>query len=225
MQRSYVAYFRVSTPKQGRSGLGLDAQRTSVNAYVGTTGLIAGEFTDIESGKKNDRPQLLAAIAYSKQHCAVLLIAKLDRLTRNVAFIFTLRDSGIEFVCADMPEANTLTIGVMSTMAQYERELIGERTRKALAEKKRQGAQLGTPANLNAAAILKSRQIRQANARQDENNRRAATLARSLRQAGQNWSQIAQTLNDNGFRTRRGKPFHVMQVQRVIRLMDSPGTV
>lgn len=221
-QRSYVAYFRVSTQKQGRSGLGLDAQRTSVNAYVGTSGLIVGEFTDIESGKKNDRPQLLAAIAYCKQQSAVLLIAKLDRLTRNVAFIFTLRDSGIEFVCADMPEANTLTIGVMATMAQYERELIGERTRKALAEKKRQGAQLGTPANLSAAAILKSQQIRQLNARKDENNRRAATLARSLQQAGQNWSQIAQTLNSNGFRTRRGKPFHVMQVQRVIKLMDTP---
>ncbi|MFD1145429.1 recombinase family protein [Larkinella insperata] len=221
IQRSYVAYFRVSTQKQGRSGLGLEAQRSAVNTYLRSSGLLVGEFTDIESGKKNDRPQLLAAIAYCKQQRAVLLIAKLDRLTRNVAFIFTLRDSGIEFVCADMPEANTLTIGVMATMAQYERELIGERTRKALAEKKRQGARLGSPQNLNEAAILKSRQVRQANARQDENNRRAATLARSLRQAGQNWSQIAQTLNANGFRTRRGKPFHVMQVQRVIELMNS----
>jgi DNA invertase Pin-like site-specific DNA recombinase len=219
-QRSYVAYFRVSTQKQGRSGLGLEAQRSAVNTYLGSAGLLVGDFTDIESGKKNDRPQLLAAIAYAKEQRAVLLIAKLDRLTRNVAFIFTLRDSGIEFVCADMPEANTLTIGVMATMAQYERELIGERTRKALAEKKRQGAQLGTPANLTMAAILASRQIRQANARQDENNRRAATLARSLRQTGQNWSQITRTLNENGFRTRRGKAFRVMQVQRVVALLE-----
>ena len=220
MQKSYVVYFRVSTQKQGRSGLGLEAQRSAVNAYISNPALLVGEFTDIESGKKNDRPQLLAAIGHCKQQSAVLLIAKLDRLTRNVAFIFTLRDSGIEFMCADMPEANTLTIGVMASMAQYERELIGDRTRKALAEKKRQGAQLGTPENLNAAAILKSRQIRQANARQDENNRRAATLARSLRGAGQSWTQIAHMLNANGFRTRRGKSFHVMQVQRVIKLMD-----
>ena len=221
-QRPYVAYFRVSTPKQGRSGLGLEAQRSTVNAYLGSAGLLVGAFTDIESGKKNDRPQLLAAITYAKEQRAVLLIAKLDRLTRNVAFIFTLRDSGIEFVCADMPEANTLTIGVMATMAQYERELIGERTRKALAEKKRQGAQLGTPVNLTMAAILTSRQTRQINARQDENNRRAATLARSLRQTGQNWSQITRTLNENGFRTRRGKAFRVMQVQRVVALLE-PG--
>lgn len=123
MPRSYVAYFRVSTQKQGRSGLGLEAQRSAVNVYIGSTGLIVGEFTDIESGKKNDRAQLLAAIAYCKEQRAVLLIAKLDRLTRTVAFIFTLRDSGIEFVCADMPEANTLTIGVMATMAQYEWEI------------------------------------------------------------------------------------------------------
>lgn len=101
--------------------------------------MLVGEFTDIESGKKNDRPHLLAAIAYRKEQCSVLLIAKLDRLTRNVAFIFTLRDSGIEFVCADMPEANTLIMGVMATMAQYEREIIGERTRKALAEKNGRG--------------------------------------------------------------------------------------
>jgi DNA invertase Pin-like site-specific DNA recombinase len=119
---------------QGRGDLGLEDQRSAVNAYVGNLALLVGEFTDIESGKKNDRSQLLAAIAYCKQHSAILLIAKLDRLTRNVAFIFTLRDSGIEFVyaCADMPEANRLTIGVMATIAQYERELIGGRTRRAL---------------------------------------------------------------------------------------------
>lgn len=221
--KSYVAYYRVSTQRQGISGLGLSAQRTSVNTYLYNRGEITDEFTDIESGKKNNRPELLKAIARCKQKGAVLLIAKLDRLTRNVAFIFTLRDSGVEFVCADMPEANTLTIGVMATMAQYEREVIGERTRKALAEKKRQGATLGTPRNLTPEAILKSQQLRQVAARQDENNRRAATLARSLRQTGQSWTQIARTLNENGFRTRRGKAFRVEQVQRVIKLMDSSG--
>ena len=138
--KQYVAYFRVSTQRQGASGLGLSAQRTSVNGYIYNKGEIVAEFTDIESGKKNNRPELLKAIALCKDKGAVLLIAKLDRLTRNVAFIFTLRDSGAEFVCADMPEANTLTIGVMATMAQHEREVIGDRTRKALAEKKRAGS-------------------------------------------------------------------------------------
>ena len=182
--RPYVAYFRVSTQQQGRSGLGLEAQHSVVHAFTAGRGPVLAEYTDIESGKRNDRPQLRSAIAYCQQHGAVLLVAKLDRLTRNVAFIFALRDSGVEFVCADMPEANTLTIGVMATMAQYERELIADRTRRALAEKKKQGVKLGTPANLTAEAIAESQRVRQANARQDENNRRAAALARSLRQGG-----------------------------------------
>ena len=221
MNQPFVAYFRVSTQKQGRSGLGLDAQRTAVNAYLTNRGVMVTQFTDIESGKKADRPQLLAAIQYCQQNGARLLIAKLDRLTRNVAFIFTLRDSGVEFVCADMPEANTLTIGVMATMAQYERELIAERTRKALAEKKRQGVSLGRPESLTESAIVKSRQIRQVNARQHENNRRAGILAQSLRQAGNSWTQIAHTLNEHGFVTRRGKAFQAVQVQRVIRLLQT----
>jgi DNA invertase Pin-like site-specific DNA recombinase len=179
-------------------------------------------FTDVESGKRADRPQLQAAIACANQQQAILLIAKLDRLTRNVAFIFALRDSGVEFVCADMPEANTLTIGVMATVAQYERELIGERTKKALAEKKRQGVTLGKPENLTPAAIVKSQQVRQLNARQHQNNRRAGVLAQSLRQAGNSWTQIANTLNEHGFLTRRGKAFQAVQVQRVIERLQGP---
>ncbi|MFT4030866.1 MAG: recombinase family protein [Siphonobacter sp.] len=216
----YVAYFRVSTQKQGRSGLGLEAQRTAVSSFLGNRGQMIAEFTDIESGKKADRPQLKAAIEYCKQYRAILLIAKLDRLTRNVAFIFTLRDSGVEFVCADMPEANTLTIGIMATMAQYERELIADRTKKALAEKKRQGVKLGNPANLTPETIEKSRRIRQINAREHENNRRAGVLAQSLRQSGNTWTRIAEILNQNGFRTRRGKTFQAIQVQRVVRLLE-----
>lgn len=216
--KSYVAYFRVSTQRQGVSGLGLSAQRTSVNAYIAGRGAIVAEFTDIESGKNNNRPQLLKAIACCKERGAVLLIAKLDRLTRNVAFIFTLRDSGAEFVCADMPEANTLTIGVIASMAQHEREVIGDRTRKALAEKKRAGFTLGKPENLTATAMAKGRLLRQQNAREHENNRRAGALAQSMRQAGHTWAQIARTLNEYGFRTRRGNSFQAVQVQRVIDL-------
>ncbi len=148
----------------------------------------------------------------------MLLIAKLDRLTRNVAFIFTLRDSGAAFVCADMPEANTLTIGVMATMAQHEREVISDRTKKALAEKKKLGFTLGSPQNLTPQAIESGRLVRQQNARSDEHNRRAAALASAMRAAGQSWTAIAAALNDYGFRTRRGKEFRPVQVQRVVAL-------
>lgn len=216
--KHYVAYYRVSTQRQGASGLGLSAQRTSVSSYIYNRGEIVAEFTDIESGRKNNRPELLKAITYCKERGGVLLIAKLDRLTRNVAFIFTLRDSGVEFVCADMPEANTLTIGVMATMAQHEREVIGDRTRKALAEKKRAGYVLGKPENLTPVAVQKGLAVRQQNAREHENNRRAAAFARSLRGTGESWSGIAATLNEHGFRTRRGKQFQAVQVQRIIEL-------
>ena len=124
--RTYVAYYRVSTARQGASGLGLSAQRTGVSSFLRGRGRVLAEFTDVESGRRNDRPELMRAIARCKAEGAVLLIAKLDRLTRNVAFIFALRDSGAEFVCADMPEANTLTIGVMATMAQHDRAGVPE---------------------------------------------------------------------------------------------------
>lgn len=215
---SYVVYYRVSTQKQGASGLGLEAQRASVNSFLRNEGKTVAEFTDIESGKNNNRPQLRQAIDFCHQTGATLLIAKLDRLTRNIAFIFTLRDSGVSFVCADMPQANTLTIGVMASMAQHERELISERTRQALAQKKKTGFRLGTPANLTQEASGRGLAVRQQNARQDPNNRRALALAQSMRQTGQPWTTIAKTLNDHGFRTRRGKLFQAVQVQRLLKL-------
>ncbi len=183
-QIRYVAYYRVSTARQGASGLGMGAQRTSVESFTRSRGLIVDEYKDVESGKRNDRPEQTRAIAVCKTQGAVLLIAKLDRLTRNVAFIFALRDSGVAFVCADMPEANTLTIGAMATMAQHEREVISDRTKKALAEKKKMGFILGSPENLTLDAIESGRQVRQSNARADENNRRAAALANSMRISG-----------------------------------------
>ncbi|WP_138994231.1 recombinase family protein [Larkinella sp. C7] len=216
----YVVYYRVSTQKQGASGLGLEAQKASVISFLGIEGKTQAEFTDIESGKNNNRPQLLQAIDYCQQNGARLLIAKLDRLTRNIAFIFTLRDSGVSFVCADMPQANTLTIGVMASMAQHERELISERTRQALAQKKKAGFQLGTPANLTDEATQRGLAVRQQNARMDPNNRRALALTQSMRQAGQSWTTIANTLNKHGFRTRRGKLFQAVQVQRILKLLE-----
>ncbi len=221
MTEQFVAYFRVSTQKQGRSGLGLEAQKHAVEHFVQLKGQVLTSFTDIESGKKNDRPQLQAAIAYCKMHGATLLIAKLDRLTRNVAFVFTLRDSGVSFICCDMPEANTLTIGILATMAQHEREMIADRTRRALAEKKKRGFVLGTPANLTEQAKRKGTLHSQLNAQADPNNRRAGAFAKKLRDFGYSWAEIARQLNENGFNTRNGGTFQIVQVQRVVQLFKA----
>ena len=116
--KSYIAYYRVSTMKQGVSGLGLAAQRSAVISFVREKSQICGEYTEIESGKRNNRQELARAIDHAKRERATLVIAKLDRLSRNASFIFALRDSGVEFVCADMPEANTLSIGIFATEAK-----------------------------------------------------------------------------------------------------------
>lgn len=128
-----VAYRRVSTQKQGRSGLGLEAQETAIREYAAASGArIIGEFTEVESGKNSDRPQLVAALHHAKVTGATLVIAKLDRLSRSASFTLTLRDSGVRFVCCDMPEANDLTIGVLAVVAQAEAKAISTRTKDAL---------------------------------------------------------------------------------------------
>lgn len=130
----------MSTVKQGRSGLGLEAQRAAVEAYAERIGAkIARAFTEVESGKINERPELAKALHLAKVTGATLTIAKLDRLSRNAAFLLTLRDSGVRFIVADMPDANELTVGIMALVAQQEREAISKRTREALAAAKRRG--------------------------------------------------------------------------------------
>lgn len=129
-----VAYYRVSTAAQGRSGLGLDAQKTAVSEIARARSLeLLAEFTEVESGRRNDRPVLANALHYARLTNAVLVIAKLDRLSRNAAFLLTLRDSGVRFLAADVPDANDLTIGVLAVIAQAEREAISRRTKEALA--------------------------------------------------------------------------------------------
>src|SRR5262249_39658819 len=141
-QNRFVAYLRVSTARQGRSGLGLEAQRETVRQFIASRNgkIIAPEFIEVESGKRNDRPEFAKAIKRCRVTGATLLVAKLDRLSRNAAFLLTLRDSliasGVEYVAADMPEANTMTIGVMAVVAQHEREAISKRTKEALAAAK-----------------------------------------------------------------------------------------
>src|SRR5271169_117354 len=136
--KQYIAYYRVSTNKQGESRLGLDSQGVCVDEYVKDKGIIISKYLEIESGKKNNRPELLKAIEECKLTGATLIVNKLDRLSRNVSFLFALKDNNIDFLCCDQPELNTLTLGIFATVAQYEREIISERTKKALAEKKKE---------------------------------------------------------------------------------------
>jgi DNA invertase Pin-like site-specific DNA recombinase len=144
MDGKFVAYYRVSTDRQGKSGLGLEAQKAAVLQYLngGNWSLLA-EFVEVESGKVNDRPQLAAAMERCRLTGATLVIAKLDRLSRNAAFLLSIRDAGVDFVCADMPDANRMTVGVMALVAEHEREAISERTKAALAAAKARGKALG----------------------------------------------------------------------------------
>lgn len=214
--RTYTPYYRVSTQKQSNSGLGLEAQQAAVRQFVADPIQLGQEFVEVESGKKNHRPQLLAAIAEARRTGATLLIAKLDRLSRNAGFIFALRDSGVDFVCCDMPDANTLTVGLFAVIAQHERETISKRTKDALAAKKARGAQLGSPQNFTTIVIAQGQAAMQRNAREHQANRQAAQLAELLRAKGQTLWQIAAKLNEGGYRTRRGKEFQATTVQRLL---------
>jgi DNA invertase Pin-like site-specific DNA recombinase len=151
----FVSYLRVSTDKQGHSGLGIEAQRKAVEDFLnGGRWQLLREYVEIESGKRSARPQLLAALAHAKATGATVVIAKLDRLSRNVAFISNLMESGVEFTAADMPMANRLTVHVLAAVAEYEREMISQRTRAALAVAKARGTKLGNP---NGARALRGR--------------------------------------------------------------------
>jgi DNA invertase Pin-like site-specific DNA recombinase len=146
-RRRYIAYYRVSTDKQGQSGLGLDAQRTAVQAYLAQGAwTLQAEFTEVESGRRADRPVLARALAACRGQGAILVIAKLDRLARNVAFISNLMDSGVEFVAVDFPQANRLTLHIL--VAEHERDMISARTKAALTAAKARGVELGGSAPL-----------------------------------------------------------------------------
>lgn len=227
MERLYVAYYRVSTIKQGSSGLGLDAQKKIVLNYIQHNGnKLVAEYTEIESGKNNNRPELLKAIATAKQCDATLVIAKLDRLSRNVAFIATLMETKVNFIACDCPEANPLTIHILSAMAQFERERISERTKAALQAKKKREPDWkpGTPANLSLDAIKKAHETISKNARNDQSVIYAYHYICLLKDQGLSYQQIANKLNMEGYRTRKGCCFHPVQVRNiVIRFAENSG--
>ncbi|RYG99646.1 MAG: recombinase family protein [Alphaproteobacteria bacterium] len=217
-----VCYLRVSTARQGASGLGLEAQRTAVMAYVAAHGMtVAAEFVEVESGKRDDRPQLAAALAACRLHRAQLVIAKLDRLARNVAFIANLMDGGVDFVACDMPHANRLTLHILAAMAEHEREMISQRTKAALAAAKARGVRLGNP---NGAAHLRdgAREAAAASARSRQASARAfssavAPVISGLRDDGINSFQaIARELNRLELPASRGGRWCAQQVRRLL---------
>jgi len=212
----YVVYYRVSTKKQGLSGLGLEAQRTIVENYIKHNKVIA-EYTEIETGKSANRPQLNRALECCKTNNATLVVAKVDRLARNLHFITSLQAANVDFICCDMPTANRLTIHIIAAIAENEAQLISQRTKAALAEKKKQGVKLGNPHNngLTEKSIAKGMNIRQENARNSDRNKQAGTLILSMRNNGAKWSEIVSQLNANGFRTRRECNFDITAVKRL----------
>jgi DNA invertase Pin-like site-specific DNA recombinase len=211
----WIAYYRVSTDRQGDSGLGLDSQRKLVTDYLnGGSWTLAAEFTEIESGKRSDRPQLAAALAMAKRLRAKLIVAKLDRLARNVGFISTLMDSGVEFIAADMPHANKVTLQMLSVFAEYERDLISERTRQALAQAKARGTVLGGPKRLEALALGVA--TNQAKAERFAAN--VLPIIREIQASGVTTLRgIARTLDARGVQSARGVPWSPEAVNNLLK--------
>jgi DNA invertase Pin-like site-specific DNA recombinase len=211
----FVAYYRVSTDKQGKSGLGLEAQRAAVMGYLnGGAWELVEAFTEVESGKRNDRPQLAAALAAAKKAKATLIIAKLDRLARNVAFVAGVMESGVDFIAVDNPHANKLTVHILAAVAEHEREMISARTKDALAAAKARGTVLGNKTNLNEARA-KSEATRRARAEQGVAN--VLPVMRQIQAAGATTLRdIAAALNARGITTARGAGWDAKAVKRVL---------
>lgn len=215
-----VSYLRVSTRKQGESGLGLEAQRAAIDLYAAQRhGTVIQTFTEVESGKLNQRPQLEAALHLAKVTGATLVIAKLDRLSRNAAFLLALRDSGARFVAADMPDANDLTVGIMALVAQQEREAISKRTKEALAAAKARGVRLGNPNGAQALARAGKGNVaslRAIKATADTHALNLRSVVQALAAEGKtSLGAVAQALNDRGMLTPRGGRWHKTTVRNL----------
>ncbi len=217
----FVSYLRVSTQKQGRSGLGVEAQRAAVTTHVASaSGRLLGEYIEIESGKRADRPKLREALKHAKMTGATLVVAKLDRLSRNVAFLATLMDSGAKFVCADNPHVTKLTVHVLAAVAEQERDAISARTKDALAAAKRRGVKLGArdrrqiakhaaEGNKASRAVLR--------ARADAFAADVLPIIRDIQGAGlTTLASIAYELNERGIQTARSGKWHPGSVRAIL---------
>ena len=222
----FVAYYRVSTEKQGISGLGLEAQRTAVTDFLnGGRWKLVGEFKEVESGKKNDRPALAKALAACRVHGATLIIAKLDRLARNVAFISNLMEAGVEFTAVDFPQANRLTVHILAAVAEHEAAMISARTKAALAAAKAHGVKLdgdrsGKIASQSPKGIKASAKVRREKA-----SKRAADLLPEIEairtEGADSLREIAAALNERGIHAPRGGEWQAVQVQRILKYANA----
>ena len=214
MTGKFVAYYRVSTTKQGINGLGMDAQRNAVRNYLngGNWNLLA-EFAEVETGKRSDRQELAKAIALCRKEEATLLIAKLDRLARNAAFLLNLRDNGVDFIATDMPHADKFTVGIMALVAEKERDMISQRTRDGLAAAKRRGIKLGNPCPAQALKVAQTANL----ARADAYAKSLLPVIQEIRAAHvTTLRKIAHCLNARGFKTPNNRAFKAQSVKNLL---------
>ena len=216
MDGKFISYFRVSTERQGRSGLGLDAQKQAVETWLnGGRWHLVASYVEVESGKRSDRPELAKAIAACRKHKATLIVAKLDRLSRNLAFIATLMDSKVRFVCADNPTANELTLHILGAVAQHERKVIGERTKAALQAAKERGKQLG---RYGAQVLAPANQAAAADRAQE-----LEPVIAEMQERGLSVRAMASELNEKGIQTPGAGKWHPTSVVRVLRRLEAQG--
>ena len=217
--QTFIAYRRVSTDKQGIQGLGMDAQLAAINAHASRNGHVIAEYVEVESGRNNARPQLAAALQHARLAGATLLIAKLDRLARNVAFVSTLMETGVDFVACDMPTANRLTIHILAAVAEHEAKMISDRTKAGLAAAKARGIKLGGKrASLTADISARGRRVssdRRSVRARDFRARMLPIVDMARATGAASYAQIAAELNKRGFKAARGGEWTPIQVQRL----------
>ena len=215
----YVAYLRVSTQKQGFSGLGLESQREIIQNYLYDITPIS-EFIEVESGRKSNRPKLKEALDLCRKTGATLIVAKLDRLARNVSFLSSLLESDVEIVFCDFPQANKMVLHILSAISQYEAELTASRTKSALQAKKARGCKLGNPEHLlgkHNQAIQNSIMTCKTKADNNPNNKRAVAMLRTLVKEEHSLKEMADILNREGFVTSQGACFSKATVYKLIK--------
>ena len=218
-ETKYVAYLRVSTQKQGYSGLGLEAQREIIHNYLHDT-IPISEYVEVESGRKSDRPKLKEALSQCRKEGATLIVAKLDRLARSVSFLSSLLESDVDIVFCDFPQANKMVLHIISAISQYEAELIAARTKASLHAKKARGFKLGNPEHLldkHEEAIQNSIKTCKAKADNNPNNKRAIALLRTLVKEEHTYQEMAEILNKEGFVSSQGCSFTKSTVYKLIK--------
>lgn len=216
--KTYIAYYRISTLHQlgdNNISLGIEAQRTAVKNFVGSSGNILKEFIEIESGKKSNRPILAEAIKEAQLTKSIVITHKIDRMSRNLSFLLALKDKGIDFITVDMPELNLFSLSILGALAQHERELISSRTKNALAELKKQGIRLGKPENMTSEARAKGIKVIKNKARNDIRNRQATAVILNCIDKRMRLIHIAEYLNKLGYKTSKENQFTAMGFKRL----------